>query len=260
MIHMTAPLAVVTGAASGIGLALTHELVARAIDVIAIDKAGMPFHGIPAVTPVQLDISDADAMQQLAASFAGRPLDYLFANAGIGAPGSVFGAAPDDWQRAWAVNTMGPLNTLRSWWPHLAQARGKAVVTVSVAALLSYPGAALYRATKAALLSMLESLYYEIRESGVMLHALCPGMVQSRIIENARPPGAPAPIDPFSLYLQEAMRNAEPAQAFAQRVLDGLADNPPFYWLTHERSLPALEARQRGIAEGHPTLDFSEMP
>jgi len=260
MIHMTTSLAVVTGAASGIGLALTHELVARSIDVIAIDKAEMPFHGIPHITAVQLDISDADAMQQLAADFASRPLDYLFANAGIAAPGSVFGATPDDWQRAWAVNTMGPLNTLRSWWPHLKQARGKAVVTVSVAALLSYPGAALYRATKAALLSMLESLYYETRESGVALHALCPGMVQSRIIENARPPGAPPPTDPFSLYLIEAMRNAEPAQAFARRVLDGLENGAPFYWLTHDKSLPAIAARHRGIIDGRPTLDFSEMP
>jgi 2-keto-3-deoxy-L-fuconate dehydrogenase len=51
---MTAPLAVVTGAASGIGLALTRELVARSGDVIAIDKDPMQFHGIPdvpAITP-----------------------------------------------------------------------------------------------------------------------------------------------------------------------------------------------------------------
>lgn len=258
---MTTPLAVVTGAASGIGLALTQELLSRAFDVVAIDKDALPFAGTPGVTAIQADVGDAAAMQRIAAEFAARPLHYAFANAGIGGPGAAFAASPDDWQHVWNVNTMGPLNTLRAWWPQLVQARGRAVVTVSAAALLTYPGAALYRATKTALLSLLESLYYETRASGVSLHALCPGMVKSHIIDNARPAGADVPTDPFSLYLEQAMRKAEPAEDFARRVLTVLeGGQAPFYWLTHPEVRPGIDTRYRGVLAGQPTLQFGDMP
>lgn len=258
---MTTPLAVVTGAASGIGLALTLELVARSVEVIAIDQNPMPFQTRPNITAIELDVSDADAMQQLADTFSHRPLNYLFSNAGIGASGSVFGASGQDWQRVWNVNTMGALHCLRSWWPHLVSASGKAVVTVSAAALLTYPGAALYRASKAALLSMLESLYYETRDSGVTLHALCPGLVQTNILNNALPDGVRAPADPLTAYLLEAMRHAESAPSFARRVLDGLRDSPPFYWFTHPDTVEAMDTRHHAVTmEGHPPMNFGKMP
>ncbi|MDK9705168.1 MAG: SDR family oxidoreductase [Sulfuritalea sp.] len=257
---MSHPLAVVTGAASGIGLALTQALLARSVDVIAIDKDAFPVAGPPGLTAIQSDIADAEAMQRIAGNFAQRPLHYLFANAGIGGPASAFGASAEEWQRVWNVNAMGPLNTLRSWWPSLTLAGGKAVVTVSAAALLTYPGAASYRATKAALLSMLENLFYDTRGSGVSLHALCPGMVKSNILTNALPPGAAKPCDPFSLYLEQAMRIAEPAEAFAQRVLETLdSGQAPFYWLTHPEVRAGIETRYRSIAEGHPSLQFGEI-
>ncbi|HJV50189.1 MAG TPA: SDR family oxidoreductase [Noviherbaspirillum sp.] len=257
---MTRPLAVVTGAASGIGLALSTELSKRDVDVIAIDKDPCPFASMPGITTAQFDIRDTSAMQALAETYAGRPLDYLFANAGIAAPGSVFGASDDDWQRAWAVNTMGPLNTLRCWWPHLKAAGGTAVVTASAAALLTYPGAPLYRASKAALLSMLESLYYETQGSGVSLHVLCPGMVRSNIIVNAKKESAAVQSDRLTSMLEQAMRAAEPAEDFARRVLDGL-DAAPFYWLTHDKTVGAMEKRHHALViEGRPPVTFEDMP
>lgn len=258
---MTNPLAVVTGAASGIGLALTRELAARSIDVIAIDRNPISpdFPGV--IQAVRLDIRDDEAMQELADTYHGRQLHYLFANAGIAAPGSVLGAAKEQWQRAWDINTMGPLNTLRCWWPNLKLAQGKAVVTASAAALLSYPGAPLYRATKAALLSMMEGLYYEAQGSGISLHVLCPGMVQSNIVAEAIREKGGAASDPLSLYLLEAMRTAEPAEHFAGRVLDELDGSAPFYWLTHAGTVAAIEQRRHAlIAEGRPPVDFKEMP
>ncbi|QEL65577.1 hypothetical protein OTERR_21010 [Oryzomicrobium terrae] len=257
---MTTSLAVVTGAASGIGFALSQELAARGNDVIAIDWAPPPFRDAPRITALQADVSDAAAMQRIAAAFARRPLAYLFANAGIAAPGSVFGASAQDWQHAWAVNTLGPLHTLRSWWPHLEAAGGSAIVTVSAAALLAYPGAPLYRTTKAALLSLLEGLYYETRDSGVTLHALCPGLVQSGILDNARlRHGAALADTPLTRYLDDALRRAEPARDFARRVLDDLAAEPPppFYWLPHPDTRAGVEQRQYGVLDGgHPTLAF----
>lgn len=250
---MSNPLAVVTGAASGIGLALTHELVARSIDVIAIDKDPFPHEGMTNVTQVRLDVSDRTAMQVLADELRPQRLRYVFANAGIGAPGSLHGASSVDWQRVFSINTLSPLHTLQIFWPYLASARGKAVVTVSAAAVITHPGAALYRASKAALLSILESLYYETKDSGVSVHALCPGLVQSGIVANALKENPTAATDGFTQYLLQAMAAAEPAGHFAARVLDELEGNAPFYWLTHADMRAAVEARHHALLHGqHP--------
>ncbi|MES2102543.1 MAG: SDR family NAD(P)-dependent oxidoreductase [Pseudomonadota bacterium] len=264
--HSSHPqLAVVTGAGSGIGLALSRALAARNIEVIAIDCDINALAGFPGIQASKLDVSDASGMQQLADALAHRPLHYLFANAGIGAPGTVLFAPLPAWQRAWDVNVMGVLHSLRCWWPQLLAGQGKAVATVSSAALQCYPGAALYRATKAALLSALESLHYEGKESGVAIHALCPGLVQSNIAASARAsiPAGYAPPDPFSAWLAHAMKTAETAEHFAARVLHALIDAeeaPPFYWFTHPDSLAWIQGRHHAIMGGQPFADFGVGP
>src|SRR3954447_9819818 len=169
------PLSVVTGAGSGIGLALTRALLARSHDVVSIDR------DVSAVDPRAIahamDVRDAGAMEALAASFRGRPVAHVFANAGVGSGGDVLDATDANWAWVFDVNVFAAIRTLRLWWPHLREGRGKAVATVSCAALQSYPGAGPYRASKAALLAALEGLHYQARGSGVTVHALCPGLV-----------------------------------------------------------------------------------
>ncbi|GGC67641.1 SDR family oxidoreductase [Undibacterium terreum] len=270
--HPDSPLAIVTGAGSGIGYALSLALSARQIDVLAIDCDISALAGLPRIHAHQIDVTDIAGMQQLADSLAHRPVQYVFANAGTGAPGSMLSAPLPAWQRAWDVNVIGVLHTLRCWWPHLVAGQGKAVATVSTAALQCYPGAALYRATKSALLSALESLHYESRGSSVALHALCPGLVQSNIAANSIKSGIKSsgetaaetrPTDPFSTWLQQAMKTAETAEHFAARVLAQLIDDddpPPFYWLTHAESLPWIEGRHRAVLAGQPFADFGVGP
>lgn len=247
---MPNPLAVVTGAASGIGLALTLDLVGRSYDVIAIDKDPFPYDGMPNVMTARIDVTDQAAMHGFIDEIQPRRLDYLFANAGIGAPGSVMEATLQDWDRAFSVNTLGPLNTLRCWWPYLTEARGKAVVTVTAAALMTHQGAALYRASKVALLSILESFYYETRESGVSLHALCPGVVQTNIVVNTLKDKPGLEPDVFTKYLLDTMDASEPADRFAKRVLDELEGSPPFYWVTHPETFAAIRIRHRAVVNG----------
>jgi short-subunit dehydrogenase len=135
------------------------------------------------------------------------------------------------------------------------------VVTVSAAALQSYPGAGPYRATKAALLSALEGLYYQAHGSGVSLHALCPGLVRTditavhRYTEATRATSAQP--NPFEAFLRTAMRDAEPADAFAERVLDGLDTGAPFYWFTHPETMAWTEGRHGAmVGAGTPFADF----
>ena len=255
-------LAVVTGAASGIGAALTTALLARGLDVVAIDLDASAID--PRADRVSLDVRDADAMAALADRCAGRPARYVFANAGIGgAPGDALQLADAAWQWAWDVNVLGALRTLRLWWPHLRAAQGRAVATLSSAALTSFPGAGPYRASKAALLAALEGLHYQAQGSGVGVHALCPGLVRSDIGDLDRYPEAEAlrpppgtPPNPFAAFVAEAMRTAEPASAFAERVLHELdAGTAPFYWLTHPATRGWIEARHRTIESGLPPFN-----
>jgi 2-keto-3-deoxy-L-fuconate dehydrogenase len=256
-------LAVVTGAGSGIGEALTDALLARGIEVVAIDRQFDAMN--PAAHRHALDVRDVAGMAQLADSFAARPVSHVFANAGIGGmPADVLTATDQAWQWAWEVNVLGALRTLRLWWPNLLAGQGKAVATVSSAALQSFPGAGPYRATKAALLSALEGLHYESRGSGVSVHAMCPGMVRSDIGNLQRydefaalRPAVGGKPNPFAAHVAQAMKLAEPAPHFADRVLDGLAAGVPFYWLTHPETRPWIEARHRAVVGGgQPFSDF----
>jgi NAD(P)-dependent dehydrogenase (short-subunit alcohol dehydrogenase family) len=262
--HPSRPLAVVTGAASGIGQALVMALLARDLDVIAIDRQT---DGVdPRAQRFAIDVRDAPAMAALAERYAGRPASYVFANAGVG---GIAGDAPDlpdeAWQWAWEVNTMGALRTLRLWWPHLCAGRGKAVATLSSAALQTFPGAGPYRASKAALLAALEGLHYRAQGTGVGVHALCPGLVRTRIVDVARyaeaaeaAVGDPLRRNPFAEHLRLAMHTAETPQAFAARVLKGLDAGAPFYWLTHDDTRAWVNARHRTIeGDGWPFSDFT---
>lgn len=256
-------LAVVTGAGSGIGLALTQALLARGCEVVAIDRDTTTMD--PRAQRVALDVRDSAGMAELAHSCAGRPASHVFANAGIGGmPADVLTSTDAAWQWAWDVNVLGALRTLRLWWPHLRAGRGKAVATLSAAALQSFPGAGPYRATKAALLSALEGLHYESANSGVSVHALCPGMVRTDIGNlqrydefDALKPHLSTQPNPFAVHVAHAMKTAEPAAAFAERVLDGLAAGAPFYWLTHPETRGWVEGRHRAIMDGRkPFSDF----
>jgi 2-keto-3-deoxy-L-fuconate dehydrogenase len=201
-------------------------------------------------------------MVALPATMSGRPAHYVFANAGVGAAGDVLTATDATWQWAWEVNVTAAIRTLRLWWPHLREGRGKAVATVSSAALQSYPGAGPYRASKAALLAALEGLHYQSRGSGVTVHALCPGMVQTQVTDVTRYAEsaqiAPLGANPFADYLRQAMQHAEPADRFAERVLDTLWEGAPFYWFTHPETRGWIEARHRAIETGGlPFSDFT---
>lgn len=254
-------LAIVTGAGSGIGRALTAALLERGFDVVAIDRDASTAD--VRSQRFSLDVRDAGGMAHLAEHFADRPARYVFANAGIGgAPGDALGLADEAWQWAWEVNCLGALRTLRLWWPHLLAGGGKAVATLSAAALTSFPGAGPYRASKAALLAALEGLHYQARGTGVSVHALCPGIVRTDILDLQRypetgplRPASDAPANPFAAHVALAMQHAEPASDFAERVLQGLDQGAPFYWLTHPESRAWIDARHKTIERNQPPFN-----
>jgi len=171
-------LGVVTGASSGIGLAVTQRLLERGSKVIAmsrqigglgelVERFGEKLSWLPGdVTQA----NDQARLAQLAASIG--PLDFLVPNAGIAQLADGLDLAAFD--RQWAVNGAGALNTLSSLRGHLA-AQASVVFIGTFLEQVTFPGLAAYIASKAALRAQMRTLAVELAPFGVRLNMVSPG-------------------------------------------------------------------------------------
>src|SRR4051812_1941386 len=123
--------AVVTGAASGIGLALTQQLLAEGARVVmadveagALGTAAAEAGKLGDVLPVVVDVRDPAAVDDLAvrAAEAFGPTQLVLANAGVSQSGALWDVTPDDWQWLLGVNVLGVANTVRSFVRRLVDA------------------------------------------------------------------------------------------------------------------------------------------
>ena len=190
--------AVVTGAASGIGLALTTRLVADGARVVMADVEGGALDAAAAslggasVLPVVVDVSDAAAIEALAerAGAAFGPVDLVFANAGVSVPGATWDVTADDWRWILGVNVLGVAHLVRSFVPRLIAAGvpGHVCITASVAGYLNQPGYGAYNASKHAAVGLAESLAADLREAGhpIGVTLLAPWFVRTRLGEAGR--------------------------------------------------------------------------
>jgi NAD(P)-dependent dehydrogenase (short-subunit alcohol dehydrogenase family) len=178
-----AVVAVVTGAASGIGRALG----ARGLTVICadLDAARAGEVGIP----YAVDVGDPDAMERFAAWVRdeyGAPA-VLVNNAGVGIGGSFFDHTVADWRRIVDVNLMGVVHGCLFFGPQLIErGRGHIVNVASAAAFTPTKMLPAYGATKAGVLMLSESLRAELSGTGVGVSAVCPGFIATGIYRAAR--------------------------------------------------------------------------
>lgn len=188
-------LVLVTGAGSGIGRSTALAFAAEGADVIAVDvdeataKATADEarrRGVDAYH-YQVDVTDSAALATLAAQVDGVP-DIVMANAGIGVAGGFLDTADDDWRRVLDVNLLGVVHTLRAFAPLLVE-RGRGghlVVTASAAAFTPWPALTAYAVTKAAALSLAQSLRTELAPHGIGVSAICPGLIATNIVNTTR--------------------------------------------------------------------------
>jgi NAD(P)-dependent dehydrogenase (short-subunit alcohol dehydrogenase family) len=187
--------ALVSGAAGGIGAALVDVLLARGVAVVVatdVDGAGLdalvrarPAAGERLVTQV-LDATDRDDVVDAVAAVAARfgPVDVCCANAGTGTLAGVLDGTPSAWQRAWDVNVMGQVHLAAAVLPGmLERGRGGLVLTASAAGLLSLPGDAPYAVTKHASVALAEWLALTHGPQGIAVAALCPLGVATGMLE-----------------------------------------------------------------------------
>ena len=166
--------AVVTGGASGIGLATARLLAERGARVAVFDLNP----GVPApLDGYRCDVSDdGEVRQAVAQAAADGGIDILVNNAGIGAQGDVTANDDAEWHRVLDVNVVGMARVTRAALPYLRKSRAAAVVnTCSIAAWQGLPNRALYSASKGAVYGLTLAMATDHLDDGIRVNCVCPG-------------------------------------------------------------------------------------
>src|SRR3954469_22968483 len=194
--------AVVTGAASGLGRAMALTFADEGMNVALGDVADVSdtfaqveAKGVSALA-LTVDVSKQEDVERFA-QLVDRALggaDLVCNNAGVSPLAAAWEGSLGDWQWIVGVNLWGVIHGVRSFVPRLlARNSGHVINTASVSGLINPPGAAAYNATKHAVVAYSETLYHDLRERGsaVGVSVLCPAYVPTGISdsERNRPPG-----------------------------------------------------------------------
>jgi NAD(P)-dependent dehydrogenase (short-subunit alcohol dehydrogenase family) len=171
--------ALVTGGASGIGLAIARGLAAGGARVVVLDRSP----DRPADLPAELgfvtgDVTDTASVRHAVGSAVDElgGLDVLVNNAGVGSQGRVQDHADEDWHNVLDVNVVGTARVSREAWPSLAASPSAAVVNVSsIAATAGLPERVVYSASKGAVSAMTRAMAADGMADGVRVNAVNPG-------------------------------------------------------------------------------------
>ena len=272
MIIEAGQVAVVTGAAQGLGHALAAGLLDRGVSVVLADTATERLQttaetftaGGGRVLPVITDVSDAAGVHTLASRTVehfGR-IDMIVNNAGISGGGQpLWQTDPQDWQRVLAVNLLGVVHGIQAFVPHLVRAgTGHVVNIASLAGLAAVPFAGVYCASKHAVVAISETLRRELEAMGLPIGVTvaCPGLVRTPMAEglftlahaddDVLAEHLPAHLSMGQLRVQLKGMIADPIEpeVAAERILAAVETNR-LYALTHGDFEEQARQRAEGI-------------
>ncbi|MER6528607.1 SDR family oxidoreductase [Streptomyces sp. NPDC001508] len=187
--------ALVTGGASGIGLATATLLGEQGAHVAVLDLD--PSTVKAPITGFTADVGDAASVRRAVADAADAlgGIDILVNNAGIGAAGTVADNPDEQWHRVLDVNVVGIVRTTRAALPHLRASQNASIVnTCSIAATAGLPQRALYSASKGAVLSLTLAMAADHVHEGIRVNCVNPGTVDTpwvgRLLDAAEDPAA----------------------------------------------------------------------
>ncbi len=254
---LTGKRAIVTGAGSGIGRASARRFAEEGASVVAVDVSAEGLAQTVAMItdaggtaiPVTADVGDEDAVAGFVAAcvqeFGG--LEVIYANAGISGDGApLLEQSVELWQEVLRVNLIGPFLCIKHAAPiMLAAGKGSIICTASVAGIRANAGGTPYSASKAGVISLVQTAANAFFASGVRVNAICPGLIETGItkatfdraksrgteckigqLNPTRRHGQPDEIANMALFLASDEASYVNGQAFA--VDGGLSSTHPF--------------------------------
>ena len=262
--------AVITGGASGIGLAVARRMGTEGMNLVladieqpALDNVVAEFEAAGvSVIGVETDVSDLESVRALSQAAAERfgNVHFLFNNAGVGGGGAML--TPDDidiWNWVLGVDLFGVLYGIKVFGPAMV-AHGEPchiVNTASMAGLMPTPGLGSYTVAKYGVVAMSETLSLETADTNLGVSVLCPGFVQTRIHESDRniPENLVSLEEPteevefMRQMVKDLVTGGIPPEQVAADVFNAVATGR-FYVLPHPEYAEQIRARAEWIAAG----------
>ena len=229
------PVALVTGASSGIGKAASVALVEAGFEVVGTSRHASSVAQRDGVTFLDLDVTNDEsvttAVRRVIERF-GR-LDVLVNNAGTGAAGAAEESSVAQTQRIFDINFFGLVRMTKAVLPHMrARGRGRIINISSVLGIVPAPYMAVYAATKHAIEGYSESVDHEVREHGVRVLLVEPAYTRTAFDANAVQPDAPLPIYAerrrvFDRVIASAMEGGDDPATVAKTIVAAATDSKP---------------------------------
>lgn len=263
--------AVVTGAASGIGRAMAERFAREGMKLVLADVEAGPLAsareeigrgGVEAIA-VTTDVSRWEQVEELARrTFEAYGTAHVVCNnAGVAAGGAAaWELSQTDWAWTIGVNLWGVIHGIRAFVPRLvAQGEGHVVNTASIAGLVTMPGMSSYCVTKQGVVALSECLHHDLAFSTggkVKVSVLCPAWVRTKIALAER--NRPASSEPrkettpqeraIGSAVRAAVATGIPPEVVADKVLSAIVEER-FWILTHSKTKKLIEKRMRGILD-----------
>ncbi|MEV0401895.1 oxidoreductase [Actinoallomurus sp. NPDC050550] len=229
------PVALVTGASSGIGKAAALALGEAGFEVIGTSRNTAKVAPIEGVTLLDLDVADNASVHAVVGQVIERfgRIDVLVNNAGLGASGAAEESSVAQDQRVFDVNVFGVIRMTKAVLPHMrAQGSGRIINISSVLGFVPAPYMAGYAATKHAIEGYSESVDHEVREHGVRVLLVQPAYTRTGFEANAMEPDVPLQVYAkqrriFDDVMAAAMKDGDEPAVVAKAIVAAATDSKP---------------------------------
>jgi len=233
--HTSSPVAVVTGASSGIGRATALALVDAGFTVVGTSRNAANVRPLTGVTFLDLDVSSDESVRTLVKNVIDRfgRIDALVNNAGVGAVGAGEESSIEQTKDVFDINVFGVMRMTNAVLPHMrAQRSGRVINVASALGRIPAPYMAVYAATKHAIEGYSESVDHELREHGVRMQLVEPGYTNTGF--EASSLAADSPLSVYATQrevardvLAAAVRDADDPDVVAKVIVAAATDAKP---------------------------------
>ena len=209
MPRLEGKVAIVTGAASGIGEATADLFRREGATVVAADRA----EGVDIVSVDAGSEGDVERLvEQTVADHGG--VDVFFANAGIsGGLAGLFEQSSTDWQEVLRVNLIGPFLAIKYAAPHMKDRGGGSIIcTASVAGIRAGAGGPAYSASKAGVINLVKVAAVQLCDSNIRVNAICPGLIETGMTQGIYDRARAAGKEELIGQLNPLRRGGEPSE------------------------------------------------